>query len=91
MTIKKVLFPPVGPEEEAKLTRFLNTTGEFMDVALAVKKVTIIEVQVNAERADVVTVLSKIAAAEKKKLESANDQKPAKPEQDKAGPDTSST
>jgi hypothetical protein len=64
---KCIDFPPVAAQEKLKLQRFLKSTGEFMEVDFEIEEVTIIRVSVAAARADVVTILNKVAANEKKK------------------------
>lgn len=63
----EVLFPPVNAEGKVKLQRFLKTVSEFMDVEIEVAEVTIIRATPEEGRLDVLTVLNKIAANEKKK------------------------
>lgn len=66
--MKKIQFPPVDVQEEAKLKRFLTTVSEFMNIDIDIREVKIIEVLVGDDtRQDVITVLSKIAASQKDK------------------------
>jgi hypothetical protein len=65
MPVKKIQFPAMEPAELAKLTKFLETTGQFMEVGIRVVEVTTVTAIVDAERADVVTILNKVAANEK--------------------------
>ncbi len=67
MKVKCVDFPPVGNTEKIKLQRFLKTTSEFMEVEFEVEEVTMLRVIVDADRPDVVTIISKVAANEKRK------------------------
>lgn len=76
MSVKKIQFPAMEPEALAKLTQFLETTGEFMGVGIRVVEVTTVQAIVDSERADVITILNKVAMNEKKKLEAANGSKP---------------
>ena len=67
MKTKCVDFPPVENTEKIKLQRFLKTTSEFMDVDFEIEEVTIIRVTVDADRPDVITMISKVASNEKRK------------------------
>ena len=64
---KKIDFPAVGPTDKVKLTRFFETIGEFMETDIEVTEVTTMQVVVDASRSDVVTIISKVAANEKRK------------------------
>jgi hypothetical protein len=64
---KKVVFPAVRGEARAKLDRFLKNVGEFMDVEIDLHETVIVEAEVDADRQDVVTILTKVAANEKRK------------------------
>ena len=64
---KQIVFPPMDAQEEAKFRRFLTTTGEFMGVELESELMTVITVKVPGDRPDVVTVMNKLAAANKKR------------------------
>jgi hypothetical protein len=64
---KTITFPPANADEEAKIRRFLKTVGEFMGVDLEPQLVTIVGVEVPMDRPDVITVLNKAAAGQKKK------------------------
>ena len=63
-TVKKIKFPSMEPQDLAKLKKFLSTTSEFMEV-------TTVEAQIDAERVDVATILSKVAANETRKQKAA--------------------
>ena len=65
--ISSVLFPPVGKEDETRLTKLLEDISEFMKVPIKVEKVTTIRARIAGNRADVVLILNKIAANEKTK------------------------
>lgn len=66
-TIKKINFLPMTPDELEKLKKFLATTSEFMDVDIRTVEVTSVQVLVDADRPDVVTIVNKVALSENKK------------------------
>lgn len=66
-TIKKINFLPMAPEELEKLKQFLKTTSEFMDVDIRTVEVTSVQVLVDADRPDVVTIVNKVALSENRK------------------------
>lgn len=65
--IRTIDFPPIEVEEKVKLIRFFKTIGEFMEADIEVIEVTTLRVKVSRNRADVVTMISKVAAQQKKK------------------------
>jgi hypothetical protein len=69
--VEKINFLPMNPEELAKLKKFLETTSEFMDVDIRATEVTSVQVMVDADRPDVVTVVRKIALSENRKRKEA--------------------
>ena len=70
-TVKKIKFPSREPQDLAKLKKFLSTTSEFMEVSIRIVEVTTVEAQIDAERVDVATILSKVAANETRKQKAA--------------------
>jgi len=58
---KGVVFPAMNAEEEAKLKRLLKTIGEFMGDGIETEAVVVTKANVPDDRADMVTVLNKIA------------------------------
>ena len=60
-------FPPLAPEDAAKVTNLLPTMGEFMDVKFLTSEVRVLQVEFDAQRLDVKTVLNKIITALKNK------------------------
>ena len=64
---KNIDFPPVGPTDKVKLTRFFETIGEFMETDIEVEEVTTMRVKVNASRPDVITMINKVASNERRK------------------------
>jgi len=69
--VKKINFLPMEPEALKKLKQFLATTGEFMDVEIKTVEVTTVQVQVEADRPDVITIVNKIALSENRKRKEA--------------------
>ncbi len=65
--VRTIDFPPVEVEEKVKLTRFFKTIGEFMETDIEVIEVTTLRVKVSRARVDVITMISKVAAQQKKK------------------------
>jgi len=66
--VVRVDYPPMDAKEEAKLKRFLETASEFMNAEIDTELMTVVVAKVDADRKDVVTVLTKIQAAQKKKV-----------------------
>jgi len=65
--IKRIEFPPMDAQEQAKLKRFLETTSEFMGADVETETMTVVVAKVDVERKDIVTVLSRVQAAQVKK------------------------
>ena len=59
---KPITLPPLTVEQEAKLKRFFETTGEFMNAEIKVSTRTIMVVEPPEDRPDVRVVVQKIAA-----------------------------
>ena len=76
--IKRIEFPPMDAQEQAKLKRFLETTSEFMGADVETETMTVIVAKVDAERKDIVTVLSRVQAAQVKKQREEEKIKPKK-------------
>ena len=70
--IRTIDFLPVETEERLKLTRFFKTIGEFMETDIEVVEVTTLRVKVSRNRADVITMISKVAAKQKRKEKERN-------------------
>lgn len=60
-------FPPLTPEEAAKFDKLLPTMGEFMDVKFTTSEVRVLQVEFDASRQDVKTVLNKLLTSMKRK------------------------
>jgi len=63
--IRTIDFPSIEVEEKVKLTRFFKTIGEFMEADIEVIEVTALRVKVSRDRADVITIISKVLAKQK--------------------------
>ena len=72
---KSIDFPLLGATEEAKLKRFLETASEFMDAEIETELMTVVVAKVDESRKDVVTVLTRVQAAQKKKILAENKKK----------------
>ena len=62
--IKRIEFPPMDAVEQAKLKRFLETTGEFMGSDFETELMTVVVCKVDVDRKDVINVLSRVQAAQ---------------------------
>ena len=66
--IKKVIvFPPLETEQANQVEKLLETMGAYMGVSFGKTEVRVLQVEFDADRTDVAQILSKIAAAKKKK------------------------
>lgn len=63
---KTITLPPLTVEQEARLKRFFETTGEFMNAEIKVSTRSIMVVDLPEDRPDVTTVVQKIVASLKK-------------------------
>ena len=63
--LRTIDFPAVEVEEKVKLKQFFNTIGEFMEADIGVIEVTALRVKVSRDRADVITIISKVLAKQK--------------------------
>ena len=63
--IRTIDFPSIEVEEKVKLTRFFKTIGEFMEADIEVIEVTALRVKVSRDRADVITIISKVLDKQK--------------------------
>ena len=64
---KLITLPPLTAEQEAKLKRFFDTTGEFMNADIKVSTKTIMVVETPDDRQDVTIVVQKVVASLGKK------------------------
>lgn len=60
---KPITLPPLTTEQEAKLKRFFETTGEFMNADIKVSTRTIMVVEPPDDRPDVKVVVQKVIAS----------------------------
>ncbi len=63
--LRSIDFPPVEVEDKVRLTRFFKTIGEFMEADIEVVEVITLQVRVSRNRADVIAIISKVAAKQK--------------------------
>lgn len=66
---RTIQFPPLEVNEATQILKFLPTMAEFMDAEITAREevIKILRVDVPIDRADVITILNKLADSKKKK------------------------
>ena len=62
--MKRIEFPSMDSQEQAKLKRFLETASDFMNADVETELMTIVVAKVDVARKDVIVMLTKVQAAQ---------------------------